>query len=643
MKIYYYDISAFFVLALILFSIINRKMYRGRTNRIFLFYVTLAMICTITDCLSDAPSSFLWTFRSHIVVREICSFLYFLCRAFHAPMYFVFIASLMGVWSHYIKSNINRVFFGVPLLVDVILVLLNPFFHWIYTFANGEYQRTFLIPVLYVIGLYYIVYTILFLYRYRKMLPKEHYICLMLLFPINLSVMTIQFFLPQFLLEMFGMTLSLFLITITIMRPEDYRDSYAGTKSYDGYWKDIRQGFISNYGVRTVLLKIKNSEGLINLVGNEKYRIVIRDIIKEHKKITSTMRPEYYYLGSGLIALNYPERVEKEPLILDTRLIQNKLMKGLYLGSMELNIDSVACVATIPEDFKDIEEFRNFVDSMERCIAGNQLVDFSEAVLQEEFRLKSQMDHIIAEAITNDRFEMYYQPIYNVKQNRFTSAEALIRLDTGEDGFLSPGMFIPAAEQSGAILQIGDFVIRDVCRYVKEHDLMELGLEYIEINLSAIQCMQTAMVDQVKKHFDQEEVPVNQINFEITETVTDSMNDIMKKNMWRLYNLGVEFSLDDYGTGVSNLQRIVTFPFKIIKLDKSFLERMNDEKIRLVLEDTIRMIKNIGAQIVVEGVETAEAAKWFAERGCDYIQGFYYARPMDEQSFTTFMREHRKG
>jgi len=241
----------------------------------------------------------------------------------------------------------------------------------------------------------------------------------------------------------------------------------------------------------------------------------------------------------------------------------------------------------------------------------------------------------------NKSFVMYYQPIFSVKEQRFTSAEALIRLFDEKNGMVSPAIFIPSAEKSGAIHQIGEFVVQDVCGFISRQNMADLGLSYVEINLSVVQCMRNNTVEKIESLLSDNHVDPKFVNFEITETATEFVHETLKNNVLALHDHGLEFALDDYGTGYSNLQRMVDFPFKLIKLDKSFVDQWEDPQMRLVIQDTIRMLKDIGKEIVVEGVETKEEAEWFSEQNCDYIQGYFYARPMPEQDFLTFLSEHR--
>ena len=191
---------------------------------------------------------------------------------------------------------------------------------------------------------------------------------------------------------------------------------------------------------------------------------------------------------------------------------------------------------------------------------------------QKQFMLMSKLDDIIERAYVNHKFQVYYQPIYSIKQKRFVSAEALLRLIDDEYGFVSPELFIPAAEKSGAIYKIGDYVTEEVCRFIASEEYKTLGLDYIEINLSAAQCAQDELVENTLTMLKKYGVSPDSINLEITETAAAESHSAMERNMQKLSESGISFSLDDYGTGYSNIKRVVSLPLKIVKLDKAFVD-----------------------------------------------------------------------
>ena len=181
-------------------------------------------------------------------------------------------------------------------------------------------------------------------------------------------------------------------------------------------------------------------------------------------------------------------------------------------------------------------------------------------------------------------------------------------------------------------------MIEDVCRFISTENLAELGIDHIEVNLSVVQCMQGDMAEKIRKNFEKYKIVPGKIDFEITETAADSAYDTVLKTMNDISVYGGSFSLDDYGSGYSNLHRVMSFPYKTIKIDKSLTDEAEDEKKRGILLEAIHLIKSLDADIIVEGVETKEISDWFEANGCDFIQGFYYAKPMPEKEFIEFMK-----
>lgn len=168
-------------------------------------------------------------------------------------------------------------------------------------------------------------------------------------------------------------------------------------------------------------------------------------------------------------------------------------------------------------------------------------------------------------------------------------------------------------------------------------DVERIPLDYIEINLSMVQCMQQELGEKVQFYLNKYNLKPDQINLEITETAASTAQDIVEDNIQKLSKQGISFSLDDYGTGYSNISRIISLPFHIVKLDKSLTDKVEDPKMKTLLKNTICMLKEIGMEIVVEGVETQETLEQFVNLKCDFIQGFYFSKPLPEQEFVEFI------
>lgn len=258
---------------------------------------------------------------------------------------------------------------------------------------------------------------------------------------------------------------------------------------------------------------------------------------------------------------------------------------------------------------------------------------------KDHYDLMNNIDSIIENAISNHLFEVYYQPIYSIEHKIFNSAEALIRLKDPQYGFIPPDLFIPVAEKSGAIHRIGAYVLDEVCAFIASPEFKELGLDYIEVNLSVAQCMRNNLADEILEIMTKHNVSASQLNLEITETTASNSQETLQENVKQLLESGINFSLDDYGTGYSNIERISSLLFDIVKLDKTFVNVANNNNHDIVLNHTVSMIKDLGMKIVVEGVEDETLLNRFADLGCDYIQGYYFSRPIPKPEFIQFIKE----
>ena len=249
------------------------------------------------------------------------------------------------------------------------------------------------------------------------------------------------------------------------------------------------------------------------------------------------------------------------------------------------------------------------------------------------------MQNEIKSALKENRFVVFLQPIYSVKEKSFVSAEALVRMKDRDGNLIMPGSFIPIAEKTGQIEQIGERVFEIVCDVIKEHDIRDLGLKYIEINLSVIQCENKNLALRFSEIIRRYEIAPDTINLEITESGSIKQKNILLDNMDYLSRYGCTFSLDDFGTGESNLNYIVNMPVDIVKFDRSMiLSYFSTERAGIMLEYVTGMIKRMGMKIVAEGVEEKHQFEALSRLGIDFIQGYYFSKPIAVPEFISFIR-----
>ena len=293
---------------------------------------------------------------------------------------------------------------------------------------------------------------------------------------------------------------------------------------------------------------------------------------------------------------------------------------------------------SMPDDVKDLDTFYFCNSEFSNTVPNKEhVVDIADIDFKQIER-NNYIEKIIKRAIDEDHFKIYYQPIYSMEKEKITSAEALLRLIDPDDGFISPGEFIPIAEKNGMIIPIGEIVFDKVFRFMKENNLAKLGIEYIEVNLSVVQCMQSELANSVLTIMDRYGIEKKMVNLEITETVATNSPKVLLKNMKILSDNGVTFSMDDFGTGYSNISATAAMPLDIIKLDKSLIDMAySSQRGKEILMGVVTMVDRMGFKIVAEGIEEKEQFEMLREQGIDYIQGYYFSKPLPEKEFLEYL------
>jgi len=254
-------------------------------------------------------------------------------------------------------------------------------------------------------------------------------------------------------------------------------------------------------------------------------------------------------------------------------------------------------------------------------------------------REREEMLETLIQAIKDDRVEAFYQPIYSTHQKKFVSAEALARIRREDGSIIPPGLFIPIAEETGLVSKIGEIIFDQTCRFIKENEIGKYGIEYIEVNLSVVQCDNQSLAESYIRIMEQYQLPPRYINLEITESASILAKKTLLENMRKLLDYGVTFSLDDFGNGESNLNYIVDMPIQIVKFDRDMTQAyFENEKARFVVRAAMDMIHEMQLKVVSEGVETAEQLETLERLGIDYIQGYYFSKPIESGEFLAFVK-----
>ncbi len=641
----YFDICALPIFLIILLTVVIRKMTQGITNRLFIMLLVLSAVTTVSDLAMELICRHLPIDGWGVFGASVAMYFYFLTQTLAILVYYFFAFAVTGTW-YRVRSLKKQLIVAAPYGIIALLLLSNPFTGAVFTVtAEDGYSRGSMIWIVYAITMLYAIVATAYFFSNKRYMTLEKLVSLVSLSVLIVGSVVFQYFYPQFLVEMAATAFAFILIILFVLRPEERTDASVGSLSVGAYRADLRKILEMKRHVQIAAVSFINARQLYNYLGEENYTAYISSIIRQLDTLFTRERVYFdiYFEAPGNIYV----------IIEDMNYDVGDCVKRMYadiarrsekeVTSGERLIPRVCCIS-VPDDLNDFDELIRLGQEFSAQIPEGSLYNkASDIIASRDYGIMSHMDQILNRAIAEKKFRMYYQPIYSFERGRFVSAEALIRLTDEDYGFISPALFIPAAERKGVILPIGDFVLEDVHRFISENDFSELGLEYIEINLSVAQCLQEELPEKLAVLGDKYGVTPDKVNLEITETTSAEIGTgIMETNLEMLSAMGYTFSLDDFGTGYSNMQRVSRLPLKMIKLDKSLVDDMESEDGLSIMRNTVKMMRDIDKELVAEGVETKEHLDTLEEFGCHFIQGYYFSKPLPEEEFVEFLKKHNK-
>ncbi len=639
--IYYFDIAALCLAVVIIIEYVMRSTVKSRQTNAFLWLIATATIATAFDlgsCFALEYIRVLPLWVNHLLLNG-----FFL--SYHAlpPLYLYYMmVSSKRDEERYTALEAFEVI--VPYAFDIVLTVTNGLHHIVYTIDENYVYHTGLgAYVTYTMTFIYIGIAAVYFFRRRSILNIRQIMNMVIYTVLLLISLSIQIVYPNVLIINFGVMLSILIMAFTMESPSYYEDQQLGIYNRIAF-QTVTSNLIAN-GKQFAVIGLK-TEGLSDfrqIVGIISVARLRQEIAKFLVSVAGK-KNVFTFTESRFAIIVDGGDSEVEMLL---KKILRRFDSPFEANDEGIRLGCSLCRFAFPRDAQSTENVMNLLEYalMKSSESGRDTVVIADSALLEEKRRSTQVLKILKKALVEGRFSVYYQPIYSVELGRFASAEALLRLYDDDFGFISPEEFVPIAEKNGLIMKIGEYVFREVCRFISENRVWEKGIEYIDVNISPMQCLQDDLYEKMTGIMDEYKLDYSRISLEITETASLLSGKILRENMHKMTDSGIRFSLDDYGTGFANLTTVVEYPFSIVKLDKKMLwTAMKNDKAMTVLRQTIRMMKQLSLELIAEGVETEEQAQLLAYYGCDFFQGYYYAKPQNGESFLKFVSNnmHRK-
>lgn len=636
-KIIGFEYCALVIEILIIFSVYLRNITRGRLNRWYLACIYSIALSTVFDIIGMELEK---AGPGNVFLKYLSNTICLWSTAATAVVLCGYLFAQTGVW-YFIRNNkIAQFAFYLPIVVNTILVIIvNPFTKIIfYIDSDGMYARGSCILLLYGLALVYVCIGVCVVLKYRKVYTIRKAVSVFLLLGASVIATFIQMFFPDVIIQMFCTAVAALILLIEVQAPEERMHAGTGVFSMHAYVSDVKNLFDINSKFDVILAVITNYNVLIDMLGYFNAMSIINATAKRLLEFNKENRLnlDIYYLEGGKFAIICDE-IYSDRLFEIAQAINGRLLMEHDVLSTKVSCMANICAISCPKDIDNPDFLFAFDETLGQEAFSGEL-RYAEKLFDKKNALfKHDFGEILDRAFSDGLLEVHYQPVYNARDERYFSVEAFLRLTDPVYGYINPELLISEAERSSAIHAITTYVVEEVCKFISQPEFLLLGLEFVEINLSPVQCMWSDLLAVVLSTVRNYNVQPKSIAFNITDVDNYERYTRMKANLQALSQVGFKLVMDDFGSGIFEIERVSELPLMEIKLDRSFIRNGLDKSNLSVLKGTIRLINDMGRGAAAIGVEDEETLKKLIEFGCIYVQGYYFCKPLEKKELIKFL------
>jgi len=392
-----------------------------------------------------------------------------------------------------------------------------------------------------------------------------------------------------------------------------------------------------------MIIELDEASRLRSLMGYAEMDSIITHIANTLRQLSDNPRISVYHLHyvNFMLVLKQPESIEEIYSIFDQFQLQLQEHYNILQNKQKLTFS--AGVSLFPNN----NALFSLINNAFAALAQAQEEGRGHLVLASR-EMDKKVDHElllnteIEKGLENREFKLYFQPLYDTKDQSLVGAEVLLRWHHPERGLLMPDLFVPIAEKSGLILNIGKYVIEESLKHLKSWNSFGFPPLSLNLNLSLRELESQEFMTHLTQMLYQYDIGESRLKFEITEHTTMLNPALTQQKLSEIRQLGIGIALDDFGTGYSSFAHLAEFPIETLKIDRSFVTGLTQDNGKQNIVSTITKLgHSLGMTIVAEGVETKEEATMLASFGVDYLQGYYFSRPLPQLEFQYLLSHSR--
>lgn len=635
--VYEFELCSIIFLLIVMFFYFTKKRFDSITDRVFSLFLFATMLTMIFDVTA---SRLLQNAKDYPIWLHYALNIGFYASQIFVP-FFGYIYSLAIVNKFDGRLRGRKKAFWIPIIIQEFLAFSSPIFGLYFTIdKDGSFSYGTLHIFHYILPILFLVLALFMGFKYRRAITGTQFLAIAALSAGCVVFAVLQALFPKYLIVNMTGVLSAFLMYLSLQNPDAAIDTLTGLFNSTAFLSYINKAFIEKQDFTLFSVKLNDLKLLNSSFGVENCDRII-ELMADYLKNIDGTEMIFRITGGSFGAIVYGRsaaaRIRKE-LIERFNESWKLLDIEIMLNIKVIQID-VPKYATTPEELLHNLNYCSYM--MDGSAESYIYMDESIARKIEE---EARVEQVVRDAIAKEQFKIVYQPIYSVKENRYVALEALARVYDDKLGDILPEVFLPIAERDGCLIKMGIIVLNKVCDLLSRINIEQLGLKYININLSNAECMQDDLASNFYSVVEGYEIDPRYIHFDINETTATNAMEQLRYSMFRMLQSGCDFALDDFGTGYSNLSGIMELPFSMVKLDRTIVTYYeNPEKTLAVMESVIDMLEDLGMEICAEGIENKEQDEMMRKIGAGYMQGFLYSKPLDEQGIISFLCDSEGG
>lgn len=607
----------------LMFTFLQKRTDRIQ-NKLFIFMMFILIFNAFSTTGAAITEPWASTGNTAYYFLESFQFLYFLLHSALCPLLYYYVLSVTGKIRK--RSVLQNILISIPLIITEVFVLLNPIFHFVFYYDKAiKFHRNWAEYLIYgVAGLYFILSVIELLFSWNAINIRRR-IALIYFFTLSLAGILIQLFNINIKSELFAESIALMGVMLAVENEDDRLDSDTNIYNRKALQMDVHNFQIMKEHVHMLFIKILNADVIERITGSANDDI-LTEVVATYLK---TLVPRYniYHPNPETFVITFSGYKDAKIEGIRDNII-SRFEDRWYISNSEVLLEAVVISSSLPGELESVDDVIFISDSIIPANANKEDVNLAWLLRRAE------IERAIKRSLREEKFEVYYQPTYNLIGSSLHGAEALVRMNDDSIGYISPEEFIPVAEQIGLVEEIDDYVLREVCTFLESGVPAEHGMDCINVNLSVIQCIRPGFFEHITDIVGEYNIEHAMLNFEITESVGAEDYQVLSKVAKKLKSTGFLLSMDDYGTGYSNMEGIFSLDFDVVKIDKSILwSAEKNSNGRIILKNSVNMIHDLGCKVLVEGVENKEHIEMLKVLGVDYLQGFFFSKPVPKQKF----------